>query len=146
MTIQRMENIGIVVDDLDAVTAFFVELGLELEGRTEVEESWAARVVGLDEVEVDVAMVRTPDGHGRLELMKYHKPTAVRPEPGNAPANTLGIRRILFAVENIEGIVADLRARGFELMGELTRVEGGYLFCYVRGPEGIIVALAEQLS
>jgi catechol 2,3-dioxygenase-like lactoylglutathione lyase family enzyme len=146
MTIQRMENVGIVVDDLDAVVAFFVDLGLELEGRTVVDGSWAARVAGLDEVEVDVAMVRTPDGHGRLELMKFHKPAAVSPEPGNAPANTLGIRRILFAVENIEGIVADLRARGFELMGELTQVEGGYAFCYVRGPEGIIVALAEQLS
>ena len=143
--IERMENVGIVVDDLAAATAFFVELGMELEGEAPVEGRWADRVVGLDDVRVDVAMVRTPDGHGRLELMKFHTPTAVSAEP-NAPANTLGIRRIMFAVEDIDAVVAGLRARGAELVGELVQYEDSYRLCYVRGPEGIIVALAEQLS
>jgi catechol 2,3-dioxygenase-like lactoylglutathione lyase family enzyme len=126
--------------------AFFVELGLELEGETAVEGRWVDRVVGLDGVRVDVAMMRTPDGHGRLELMKFHRPPAVRAEPKNAPANTLGIRRIMFAVEDIEDVLARLSARGAELVGELEQYEDSYRLCYVRGPEGIIVALAEQLS
>jgi catechol 2,3-dioxygenase-like lactoylglutathione lyase family enzyme len=146
MTIQRMDNVGIVVDDLEAATAFFVELGLELEGETAVEGRWADRVVGLDGVRVDVAMMRTPDGHGRLELMKFHTPTAVSAEPKNAPANTLGIRRIMFAVVDIEDVLARLLTHGAELVGELEQYEDSYRLCYVRGPEGIIVALAEQIS
>jgi catechol 2,3-dioxygenase-like lactoylglutathione lyase family enzyme len=146
MTIQRMDNVGIVVDDLEAATAFFVELGLELEGETAVEGRWADRVVGLDGVRVDVAMMRTPDGHGRLELMKFHTPTAVSAEPKNAPANTLGIRRIMFAIVDIEDVLARLLTHGAELVGELEQYEDSYRLCYVRGPEGIIVALAEQIS
>jgi catechol 2,3-dioxygenase-like lactoylglutathione lyase family enzyme len=146
MTIRRMDNVGVVVEDLRAAIAFFVELGLELEGEAAVEGRWADRVVGLDGVRVDVAMMRTPDGHGRLELMKFHSPTAASAEPKNAPANTLGIRRIMFAVENIEDVLARLRAHGAELVGELAQYEDKYRLCYVRGPEGIIVALAEQLS
>lgn len=146
MTLQRMDNVGIVVDDLAAAIAFFVELGLELEGETRVEGRWADRVVGLDGVLVDVAMMRTPDGHGRLELMKFHRPTAATAEPKNAPANTLGIRRIMFAVEDIEDVLARLQAHGADLVGEVEQYEDSYRLCYIRGPEGIIVALAEQLS
>jgi catechol 2,3-dioxygenase-like lactoylglutathione lyase family enzyme len=146
MTIQRMDNVGIVFDDLKAAIGFFVELGMELEGEGQVEGRWAARVVGLDDVRVDIAMMRTPDGHGRLELMKFHTPTAVSAEPKNAPANTLGIRRIMFAVEDIEDVIARLQAHGAELVGELEQYEDSYRLCYVRGPEGIIVALAEQIG
>ena len=146
MTIRRMDNVGIVVDDRAAAIAFFVELGLELEGEMTVEGRWADRVVGLDGVRVDIAMMRTPDGHGRLELMKFHRPTAVSAEPKNAPANTLGIRRIMFAVEDIEDVLARVHAHGGELIGELEQYEDSYRLCYVRGPEGIIIALAEQLS
>jgi catechol 2,3-dioxygenase-like lactoylglutathione lyase family enzyme len=145
MTIQRMDHVGVVVDDLAAATAFFVELGLELEGEATVEGRWVDSVVGLDGVRADIAMVRTPDGHGRLELTKFHTPTAVS-AGSNAPANTLGIRRIMFAVDDIEDVVARLRAHGAELVGELEQYEDSYRLCYVRGPEGIIVALAEQLS
>ncbi|WP_433203624.1 VOC family protein [Nocardia sp. CA-107356] len=146
MTIQRMENVGIVVDDLEAATAFFIELGMELESEAPVEGDWADRVVGLDDIRVDVAMMRTPDGHGRLELMKFRTPTAVTAEPESAPANTLGIRRIMFAVKDIEDVLTRLRTHGAELIGELGQYENSYRLCYVRGPEGIIVALAEQLS
>lgn len=143
--IERMDHVGIVVDDLEAATAFFVELGLELEGGGPVEGRWVDRVVGLDDVRVDIAMVRTPDGHGRLELTKFHTPPAVGAAP-NAPANTLGIRRIMFAVDDIDAVVAGLRARGVELVGKVAQYEDSYRLCYVRGPEGIIVALAEQLT
>jgi catechol 2,3-dioxygenase-like lactoylglutathione lyase family enzyme len=145
-TIQRMDHVGVVVDDLEAATAFFVELGMELEGEAPVEGRWVDRVVGLDDVRVDIAMMRTPDGHGRLELTKFHTPTAVAAEPENAPANTLGIRRITFAVEDIEDVLARLHTHGAELVGELEQYEDSYRLCYVRGPEGIILALAEQLS
>ncbi|MGH2583287.1 MAG: VOC family protein, partial [Dehalococcoidia bacterium] len=110
MTIQRMDHVGIVVDDLAAAIAFFVELGLELEGEMPVEGRWVDRVVGLDDVRVDIAMMRTPDGHGRLELTKFHTPTAVSAEPENAPGNTLGLRSIMFAVDDIDATVAGLRA------------------------------------
>ena len=143
--IERIDNVGIVVDDLAAATAFFVELGLEPDGEATVEGRWVDRVVGLDRVRVDVAMVRTPDGHGRLELMMFHTPTAIGAEP-NAPANTLGIRRIMFAVDDIEDVVARLRTHGAELVGELAQYKDSYRLCYVRGPAGIIVALAEQLG
>jgi catechol 2,3-dioxygenase-like lactoylglutathione lyase family enzyme len=146
MTIRRMDHVGIVVDDLAAAIAFFVELGLELEGEMPVEGRWVDRVVGLDGVRVDIAMMRTPDGHGRLELTKFHRPAPVSAEPKNAPANTLGIRRIMFAVEDIEDVLARLHAHGAELVGEVAQYKDRYRLCYVRGPEGIIVALAEQLS
>jgi catechol 2,3-dioxygenase-like lactoylglutathione lyase family enzyme len=140
-----MDNVGIVVDDLEAAIAFFVELGLELDGEAVVEGRWVDRVVGLDDVRADIAMVRTPDGHSRLELTRFHAPTATTAEP-NAPANTLGIRRIMFAVDDIEDILARLRSHGAELIGEVAQYENSYRLCYVRGPEGIIVALAQQLS
>ncbi|OLF16793.1 VOC family protein [Actinophytocola xanthii] len=145
MTVQRMDNIGIVVDDLAAAVAFFLELGLELEGQAAVGGPSVDRLVGLDGVRADLAVVRTPDGHGRLELMRFHSPVAVPAEP-NAPVNTLGIRRIMFAVEDIEDVLARLRAHGAEPMGELEQYEDSYRLCYVRGPEGIIVALAERLG
>jgi catechol 2,3-dioxygenase-like lactoylglutathione lyase family enzyme len=146
MTIQRMDNVGIVVDDLEAAIAFFVELGMELEGKALVEGRWVDRVVGLDGVRSEIAMMRTPDGHGRLELTKFHTPTAVSAEPENAPGNTLGLRNIMFAVDDIDATVAGLRAHGAELVGEVAQYEHSYRRCYLRGPEGIIVALAEQLS
>jgi catechol 2,3-dioxygenase-like lactoylglutathione lyase family enzyme len=145
MTIQRMDNVGIVVDDLPAAIAFFLELGLELAGEATVEGPWVDRVVGLDGVRSEIAMVRTPDGHGRLELTKFHRPAAVSAGPG-APANALGIRRVMFAVDDIEDVLGRLRTHGAELIGEVAQYEDSYLLCYVRGPEGIIVALAEQLS
>ena len=145
MTIQRMDNVGIVVDDLKAAIAFFVELGLELEVEMTVEGQWVDRIVGLEGVRNDIAMLRTPDGHSRLELMKFHSPPATVGEP-NAPVNTLGIRRIMFAVDDIEDVLARLRTHGAELVGELERYEDSYRLCYVRGPEGIMVALAEQLG
>ena len=145
MTIQRMDNVLIVVDDLDAVIAFLVELGMELEGRGRSRDvGWTVhRDRG---VRQDIAMVRTPDGHGRIELAMFHTPKAISAEPKNAPANTLGIRRIMFAVDDIEDVVARLRPHGAELVGELAQYEDSYRLCYVHGPEGIIVGLAEQLS
>jgi catechol 2,3-dioxygenase-like lactoylglutathione lyase family enzyme len=145
MTIQRLDNVLIVVHDLKAAIAFFVELGLELEGETTVEGRWVDRVVGLDGVRNDIAMMRTPDGHGRIELMKFHTPPATTAEP-NAPANTLGYRRVMFAVDDIEDVLARLLAHGAELVGEVVQYEDKYRLCYLRGPEGILVALAEQLS
>jgi len=139
-----MEHVGIVVDDLEAATEFFVNLGLELQSGGPVEGQWVDRIVGLDGVRLEIAILRTPDGHGRLELTKYHAPSLQRGD-GNAPANTPGIRHIAFAVEDIDAVVAGLRARGAELVGELVRYEDSYRLCYVRGPEGIIVELAEQI-
>ena len=146
MTIQRMDNVGIVVDDLEAAIAFFVELGMELEGTAQIEGLWADRTVGLDGVRSDIAMMRTPDGHSKLELAKYHTPAAVSAEPENPPPNTLGLHRVMFAVDDIDDVVARLGTHGAELLGELAQYEDSYRLCYVRGPEGIIVALAEQLS
>ncbi|PXY19605.1 VOC family protein [Prauserella muralis] len=146
MTIQRMDNVLIVVDDLDAAIAFFVELGMELEGRAPIEGRWVERVIGLDDVRQDVAMLRTPDGHGRIELAMFHTPKAIATEPKDAPVNTLGIRRVMFAVDDIEDVVARLRARGAELVGEVARYGDSFRLCYVRGPEGIVVGLAEQLG
>ncbi len=146
MTIQRMDNVLIVVDDLDAAIAFFVELGMELEGRGPIEGRWVERVIGVDDVRQDVAMLRTPDGQGRIELAMFHTPKAIRAEPKDAPVNTLGIRRIMFAVNDIEDVITRLRAHGAELVGELAQYEDAYQLCYVRGPEGIIVGLAEQLN
>jgi catechol 2,3-dioxygenase-like lactoylglutathione lyase family enzyme len=146
VTIQRMDNVLVVVDDLEAAIAFFVELGMELEGQATVEGPWVDRIVGLDGVRSDIAMMRTPDGHGRIELDKFHTPPAISVEPRNAPVNMLGIRRIMFAVDDIEEVLARLRAHGAELVGDVVRYEDAYRLCYVRGPEGIMIALAEQLS
>ena len=144
-TLLRMDNVGIIVDDLEAATAFFVELGLEVEGRTTVEGRWVDRVIGLDGVRSDIVMMRTPDGHGRLELSRFQKPTAIRTEP-DAPVNTLGIRRIMFAVTDIDDVVARLQKHGAQLVGEVVQYEDVYRLCYLRGPGGILVALAEQLG
>ncbi|WP_159940054.1 MULTISPECIES: VOC family protein [unclassified Nocardiopsis] len=141
-----MDHVGVVVDDLEAAIAFFTELGMEVEGRASVEGRWVDGVVGLDGVRGDIAMMRTPDGHGRIELTRFHSPEAVAAEPGNAPANTLGLRRIMFAVDDIEDVLVRLRAHGAELVGELARYEDAYRLCYVRGPEGVIIALAERIG
>jgi len=146
MTLQRMDNVLIVVEDLEAAKAFFAELGMELDGETTVEGPWAGSVVGLDDVRADIAMMRTPDGHGRVELSKFHTPPAVRTGAEGAPANALGIRRIMFAVDDIDDVVARLRTHGAELVGEIAQYEDFYRLCFVRGPEGIIIGLAEQLS
>jgi catechol 2,3-dioxygenase-like lactoylglutathione lyase family enzyme len=146
MTLQRMDNVLIVVDDLEAAKAFFVELGMQLEGETPVEGRWVDQVVGLENVRAEIAMMRTPDGHGRVELTKFHTPAAVRTEPKSAPANALGIRRIMFAVDNVKDVLARLRAHGAELVGEVAQYEDMYRLCFIRGPEGIIIGLAEQLG
>src|SRR3954468_12510580 len=146
MTLQRMDNILIVVDDLEAAKAFFAELGMELEGETQVEGPWADSTVGLKGVRAHIAMMRTPDGHGRVELSRFHSPPAVRAEPENAPSNALGIRRIMFTVEGIDDVVARLRNHGAELLDEIAQYEDLYRLCFVRGPEGIIVGLAEELG
>jgi|SRR6516165_4574531 catechol 2,3-dioxygenase-like lactoylglutathione lyase family enzyme len=146
VTIQRMDNVAIVVEDLDAAIAFFAELGMELEGRGQVEGLWADRTVGLDGVRSEIAMMRIPDGHGKLELTKYHAPAAVGAAPENPPPNTLGLHRVMFAVDDIDDTVARLRACGAELLGDVAQYESIVRLCYLRGPAGIIVALAEQIS
>jgi catechol 2,3-dioxygenase-like lactoylglutathione lyase family enzyme len=146
MTIQRMDNVLIVVEDLEAAKAFFAELGMELVGETQVEGPWADRVVGLDGVRADIAMMQTPDGHGRVELSRFHTPPAIRAEPEDAPANALGLRRIMFTVEDIDDVVARLRNHGAELVDEIAQYEDLYRLCFLRGPEGIVIGLAEQLS
>lgn len=145
MTLQRMDNVLIVVDDLEAAKAFFLALGMELEGEMPLEGGLVDRVVGLEGVRCEIAMLRTPDGHGRIELDKFHAPAAVRAEPRDAPVNTMGIRRIMFAVDDLDAVVARVRPLGAELVGEVVRYEDAYRLCYVRGPEGIMVALAEPL-
>ena len=146
MTLQRMDNVLIVVDDLEAAKAFFAELGMELEGETQVEGPSVDSTVGLNGVRADITMMRTPDGHGRVELSKFHTPPAVRAEPESAPANALGIRRIMFAVEDIDGVVDRLRSHGAEVLDEIAQYENQYRLCFVRGPEGILLGLAEQLQ
>ncbi len=146
MTLHRMDNVGIVVEHLDTAIDFFTELGMELEGRAQIEGLFADRTVGLDGVRCDIAMMRTPDGHGRIELATYLTPAAIDAGPRNPPHNTLGMHRVMFAVDDIEDVVARLRTHGAELVGELAQYEDSYRLCYVRGPEGIIVALAEQLG
>jgi catechol 2,3-dioxygenase-like lactoylglutathione lyase family enzyme len=146
MTIQRMDHVGVVVDDLDAAIAFFLELGMEREGRMPVEGPWVDRVVGIDGVRVEIAMLRTPDGHSRLELTKFLTPAVTGAGQAGAPPNTLGLRNVMFAVDDIDDAVARLRAKGTELIGEVAQYENSHRLCYVRGPEGIIVALAEQIG
>jgi len=140
-----MDHVGIVVDDLAAATAFFVELGLRVQGEAPVEGAWVDRVVGLEGVRAEIAMLETPDGHGRVELSKFHAPLG-RGGDRNAPANTPGIRHLSFAVDDIDAVVARLQARGTELVGEVERYQDRYRLCYVRGPEGIIVELAERIG
>ena len=146
MTIQRMDNVLIVVDDLEAAKAFFAELGMELEGETQVEGPFVDSTVGLNDVRADIAMMRTPDGHGGVELSKFHTPPAVRAEPANAPANALGIRRIMFAVDDVDDVVARLRGHGGEVVGEIAQYEDINRLCFLRGPEGIIIGLSERLT
>ena len=146
MTLQRMDNVLIVVEDIEAAKAFFIELGMELEGETQVEGPWVDSTVGLAGVRADIAMLRTPDGHGGVELTRFHAPPAVRVHPEPAPANALGIRRIMFAVEGIDDVVERLRAHGAELLGEIAQYEDIYRLCFLRGPEGVIIGLAEQLN
>jgi catechol 2,3-dioxygenase-like lactoylglutathione lyase family enzyme len=145
MTIKRMDNVLIVVEDLEAAKAFFAELGMELMGETTVEGPWADSVVGLSGMRADIAMMRTPDGHGQVELSRFHTPPAIKLQPENPPSNALGLRRIMFAVEGIDDVVARLRRHGAELVGEIAQYEDVYRLCFVRGPEGIIIGLAEQL-
>lgn len=146
MTSLRMDNVLIVVDDLEATKAFLVELGMELEGETIVEGPSVDRLIGLQNVRATLVLLRTPDGHGRIELDKFHTPEAIRTGPDNVPVNALGIRRIMFAVDDIDDVVARLRAHAAELVGEVVQYEDRYRLCYVRGPEGIIVGLAQQLG
>ena len=145
MTIQRLEHVGIVVDDLEAAKAFFVALGLELHGEGQVEGGWVDRVVGLEGVRVEYAMLQPSDGDGGLELVKFHSPS-VRGGDGHAPANTLGLRHVAFAVDDIDAAVATVRARGGELVGEVERYKDIYRLCYLRGPDGVIVELAERIG
>ena len=144
MAVLRMDNILLVVDDLEAIKAFFIELGLELEGEVVVEGESVDRLIGLEGVRATIASMRTPDGSGRIELDRYHTPAAVRSEPEDAPVNTLGLRRIMFAVDDLDAVVDGLRRHGARLVGEVVEYGDHYRLCYVRGPEGIVVALAEQ--
>ena len=145
MTIKRLDHVSVVVDDLAAATVFFTALGMTVEGEAPIEGPWVDRINALENVRVDIVMMRTPDGHGRLELTKFHNPEQVASEPAIAPPNTLGLRSVMFAVDDIDAALAGLRARGAELVGEVAQFDS-YRLCYVRGPEGIIVALAERLA
>ena len=145
MTLQRMDNVGIVVESLDAAVAFFAELGLELEGRATIEGDWAERVTGLRQMRVEIAMMRTPDGHGRLEISRFLTPPAVA-DHRNAPVNALGYLRVMFTVEDIDDTLARLRKCGAQLVGEVVQYKDAYRLCYIRGPEGLLIGLAEKLG
>src|SRR5213596_977569 len=144
MALKRMDNVGIVVDDLGGTIDFFQDLGLELEGRATIEGEWAGRVTGLSDQRVEIAMMRTPDGHGRLELSRFLAPPVVA-DHRNAPVNALGYLRVMFAVDDIDDTLARLRKHGAQLVGEVVQYEDVYRLCYVRGPEGILIGLAEQI-
>ena len=146
MTIKRLDHVSVVVEDLTPAIAFFTTLGLTIEGKAPIEGPWVDRINNLEGIRVDIVMMRTPDGHGRLELTKFHDPKLVAIEPAIAPPNALGLRSIMFAVESVDDAVARLRAHGAELIGEIVQYEDKYRLCYMRGPAGIIVALAEELS
>jgi catechol 2,3-dioxygenase-like lactoylglutathione lyase family enzyme len=146
MAIKRLDHVSVVVDDLAAAIAFFAALGMTREGEAKVEGAWVDRVNGIDDVQVDIVMMATPDGHGRLELTKFRHPELVAIEPAIAPPNALGLRSVMFAVDSVDDAVARLRAHGAELVGEVAQYEDRYRLCYMRGPAGIIVALAEELS
>jgi len=145
MTIKRLDHVSVVVDDLAAATDFFTALGMTLDGKAPVEGPWVDRVNGIEGVQVDIVMMRTPDGHGRLELTKFRNPKLVAMEPAIAPPNAPGLRSVMFAVESVDDTLARLRAHGAELVGEVVQYEDKYRLCYVHGPAGIIVALAEEL-
>ncbi|MDQ4044023.1 MAG: VOC family protein [Chloroflexota bacterium] len=145
MTVKRMDNIGIVVEDLDAAIEFFTELGLELEGRAPIEGDWADGVTGLRNMRVEIAMMRTPDGHGRLELSRFLAPP-VAADHRKAPVNALGYLRVMFAVEDLEDTLARLRSRGAEVVGRVVQYKDAYRLCYIRGPEGILIGLAQELG
>jgi len=145
MAIKRMDHVSVVVEDLDAAVAFFVELGMEVEGSSPIEGDWVDRVVGIEGVRAEIAMLRTPDGHGRLEVTRFEHPKATTAEP-DAPGNTLGLRSVMFTVDDLDEVVARMRAYGTELVGEVAQYEQAYRLCYLRGPQGIIVALAEELG
>jgi catechol 2,3-dioxygenase-like lactoylglutathione lyase family enzyme len=146
MTIKRLDHVSVVVDDLAAAIAFFTALGMTKEGEMPIEGEWVDRVNGLENVQVDIVMMRTPDGHGRLELTKFRNPILVEIDPLIAPPNSLGLRSIMFTVESVDDTVDSLRAQGAELVGEVAEFEDKYRLCYMRGPAGIIVALAEELN
>lgn len=145
MTVKRMDNVGIVVEDLDAAIAFFVELGLDLEGRAPIAGDWADGVTGLRGMRVEIAMLRTPDGHGRIELSRFLAPPVAADHRG-APVNALGYLRVMFNVEDIDDTLTRLAERGAQLVGEVVRYEDMYRLCYIRGPEGILIGLAQQLG
>src|SRR3954468_23824681 len=145
MTVKRMDNVGIVVEDIDAAVAFFTDLGLELEGRAPIEGAWADGVTGLPGVRAEIAMMRTPDGHGRLELSRFLAPP-VAADHRNAPVNALGYLRVMFAVEDLDETLARLRKRGAAVVGEVVQYQDAYRLCYIRGPEGILIGLAQQLG
>jgi catechol 2,3-dioxygenase-like lactoylglutathione lyase family enzyme len=145
MTIKRLDHVSVVVDDLAAAIAFFTTLGLTIGGEARVEGRWVDRINALDGVQVDIVMMRTPDGQGQLELTKFHSPKLIEITPAIAPPNALGLRSIMFAVDSVDDTVARLRAHGAELVGEVAQYEDKYRLCYMRGPAGIIVALAEEL-
>ncbi|HSE21298.1 MAG TPA: VOC family protein [Pyrinomonadaceae bacterium] len=145
MTIKRLDHVSVVVEDLPAAVAFFTTLGMAREGEMPIEGAWVDRVNGIEGVQVDIVMMRTPDGHGKLELTKFRNPKLVEIEPAIAPPNTLGLRSVMFTVEDIDDTVARLRANGAELVGEVVQYEDKYRLCYMRGPAGIIVSLAEEL-
>ncbi len=146
MTTVRMDHLSVIVEDLEAAQAFFTELGLELEGAMPVEGAWVDRVNGIDGVRVEIAMMRTPDGHGKLELTKFHSLALIPLEPQPAPVNTLGLRTVMFEVDDIDDVVARLARHGGELIGEIVQYEDIYRLCYLRGPSGMIVALAESVG
>jgi catechol 2,3-dioxygenase-like lactoylglutathione lyase family enzyme len=146
MTTLRMDNVLIVVDDLEAAIAFFVELGMELEGRMPIEGPWVDRTIGINDTRAEIATLRTPDGHGAIELDKFYAPPAVTAQPHPAPVNTLGIRRIMFQVDDIDATLARMLAHGAQLVDEVVNYEDVYRLCYIRGPEGILVGLAQELS
>jgi len=145
MTVKRMDNVGIVVESLDTAISFFAELGLELEGRATIEGEWAGRVTGVRDQRVEIAMMRTPDGHSRLELSRFLAPPVIA-DHRNAPVNALGYLRVMFSVEDIDDTLARLRKRGAQLVGEVVQYEDAYRLCYIRGPEGLLIGLAEEIG
>lgn len=146
MAILRMDNVLVVVEDLDAAIAFFIDLGLELEGRAQLEGEWVDRVIGIDGARDEVATLRTPDGHGRLELAQFETPKAVGPNPGDLPVNALGYRRVMFAVDDLDDVLARVRAHGAELVRDVVTYADMYRLCFIRGPGGIIIGLAQPLE
>jgi catechol 2,3-dioxygenase-like lactoylglutathione lyase family enzyme len=145
MTVKRMDNVGIVVESLETAISFFAELGLELEGRAAIEGEWAGRVTGLGDQRVEIAMMRTPDGHSRLELSRFLTPPVIA-DHRNAPVNALGYLRVMFTVKDIDDTLARLRKRGAQLVGEVVQYEDAYRLCYIRGPEGLLIGLAQELG